>query len=62
MDLPTPRELELETLLRQRDAQLADLTVRSTIACARVSVQGDLTRLAPACLAGRGHALETVPC
>ncbi|KIP07003.1 hypothetical protein PHLGIDRAFT_127879 [Phlebiopsis gigantea 11061_1 CR5-6] len=26
MDLPTPRELELETLLRQRDAQLADLT------------------------------------
>lgn len=26
MDLPTPRELELETLLRQRDVQLADLT------------------------------------
>ncbi|KAI0832342.1 hypothetical protein BC628DRAFT_1406826 [Trametes gibbosa] len=26
MDLPTPRELELETLLRQRDAQVADLT------------------------------------
>ena len=28
MDLPTPRELELETLLRQRDAQVAELTVR----------------------------------
>ncbi|KAH9943508.1 uncharacterized protein BXZ73DRAFT_97547 [Epithele typhae] len=26
MDLPTPRELELETLLRQRDAQVAELT------------------------------------
>ncbi|KAH9853557.1 hypothetical protein C2E23DRAFT_868001 [Lenzites betulinus] len=26
MDLPMPRELELETLLRQRDAQVADLT------------------------------------
>ncbi|EKM59134.1 uncharacterized protein PHACADRAFT_157402 [Phanerochaete carnosa HHB-10118-sp] len=26
MDLPTPRELELETLLRQRDVQLTDLT------------------------------------
>lgn len=29
MDLPTPRELELETLLRQRDAQVAELTVRT---------------------------------
>ena len=28
MDIPTPRELELETLLRQRDAQVAQLTVR----------------------------------
>ncbi|OBZ70258.1 hypothetical protein A0H81_09941 [Grifola frondosa] len=27
MDLPTPREIELETLLRQRDAQVAELTV-----------------------------------
>ncbi|CDO71297.1 hypothetical protein BN946_scf184908.g54 [Trametes cinnabarina] len=26
MDLPSPRELELETLLRQRDAQVAELT------------------------------------
>ncbi|KAI0089331.1 hypothetical protein BDY19DRAFT_138948 [Irpex rosettiformis] len=26
MELPTPREIELETLLRQRDAQLAELT------------------------------------
>ncbi|RDX55538.1 hypothetical protein OH76DRAFT_1371773 [Lentinus brumalis] len=26
MDIPTPRELELETLLRQRDAQVAELT------------------------------------
>ncbi|KAH9899949.1 hypothetical protein C8Q73DRAFT_681520 [Cubamyces lactineus] len=26
MDLPTPRELELETLLRQRDAQVVELT------------------------------------
>ena len=32
MDLPTPREVELESLLRQRDAQLADLTVRLPIA------------------------------
>lgn len=37
MDLPTPRELELETLLRQRDAQLADLTVRS-VSCLHNSV------------------------
>ena len=29
MDLPTPRELELETLLRQRDAQVVELTVRT---------------------------------
>ncbi len=29
MDLPTSREIELETLLRQRDAQVADLTVRA---------------------------------
>ena len=28
MTLPTSREVELETLLRQRDTQLADLTVR----------------------------------
>ena len=28
MDLPSTRELELEALLRQRDAQLAHLTVR----------------------------------
>ena len=28
MDIPTSRELELETLLRQRDAQVAELTVR----------------------------------
>ncbi|KAH7887640.1 hypothetical protein F5I97DRAFT_1926070 [Phlebopus sp. FC_14] len=28
MDLPTPREIELETALRQRDAQVAELTVR----------------------------------
>lgn len=28
MTLPTSREIELETLLRQRDTQLADLTVR----------------------------------
>lgn len=28
MDLPTPRVLELETLLRQRDTQVAELTVR----------------------------------
>lgn len=27
MDLPTSREIELETLLRQRDAQVAELTV-----------------------------------
>lgn len=31
MDLPSPRELELETLLRQRDAQLAELGVGSPI-------------------------------
>ena len=29
MDLPTSREIELETLLRQRDAQVQDLTVRT---------------------------------
>ena len=28
MNIPTRRELELETLLRQRDAQVAELTVR----------------------------------
>lgn len=28
MDLPTPRELDLETELRKRDAQVAELTVR----------------------------------
>ena len=28
MNIPTSRELELETLLRQRDAQVAELTVR----------------------------------
>lgn len=28
MDLPSSREIELETLLRQRDAQIAELTVR----------------------------------
>ena len=28
MDIPTRREMELETLLRQRDAQVAELTVR----------------------------------
>lgn len=28
MELPSAREIELETLLRQRDAQIADLTVR----------------------------------
>ena len=27
MDLPTPREVELETLLRQRDAQVIELSV-----------------------------------
>ena len=27
MDLPTSREIDLETLLRERDAQLAELTV-----------------------------------
>jgi hypothetical protein len=27
MELPTPREIDLETLLRERDAQLAELTV-----------------------------------
>lgn len=27
MDLPTPRVLELETLLRQRDTQVVELTV-----------------------------------
>lgn len=27
-DLPTPRELELETLLRQRDTQVSELGVR----------------------------------
>lgn len=31
MDIPTPRELELETLLRQRDAQVAELTVRIVV-------------------------------
>ena len=57
MDLPTPRELELETLLRQRDAQLADLTVRPTISTAvcpvltitriyaRVSLQDEVAHL-----------------
>jgi hypothetical protein len=29
MDLPTPREIELETALRKRDAEVAELTVRS---------------------------------
>lgn len=28
MDLPTPREVELESALRKRDAQVAELTVR----------------------------------
>lgn len=28
MDLPSPRELELEALLRQRDKQVAELSVR----------------------------------
>lgn len=28
MDLPTPREIELEIALRKRDAQVAELTVR----------------------------------
>jgi hypothetical protein len=32
MDLPTPREIELETALRKRDAQVAELTVRLTAA------------------------------
>lgn len=27
MELPTPREIDLETLLRERDAQLTELTV-----------------------------------
>jgi hypothetical protein len=27
MDLPTPREIDLETLLRERDAQVAELSV-----------------------------------
>lgn len=27
MDLPSPRELELETLLRQRDTQVSELGV-----------------------------------
>ncbi len=31
MDLPTPQVLELETILRQRDTQVAELTVR--LAC-----------------------------
>ena len=28
MDLPTPREIELETALRKRNAEVAELTVR----------------------------------
>ena len=31
MDIPTSRELELETLLRQGDAQVAELTVRIVV-------------------------------
>jgi hypothetical protein len=30
MELPSTRELELETLLRQRDKQVAELSVRSS--------------------------------
>lgn len=29
MDLPTPREIDLEILLRERDAQVAELSVSS---------------------------------
>jgi hypothetical protein len=31
MALPSSREMELETLLRQRDAQVLELTVRGTV-------------------------------
>ena len=31
MELPTPRELELEALLRRRDEELARVTVRHTV-------------------------------
>ena len=31
MDLPSSRELELEALLRNKDSQLAELTVRTLV-------------------------------
>ncbi|KAJ3554769.1 hypothetical protein NM688_g2933 [Phlebia brevispora] len=54
MNLPTSREIELETLLRQRDAQVADLTVSTVksstvvqpgLTCSRVSAQDEVTHL-----------------
>lgn len=55
MDLPSAREIELETLLRERDAQVAELTVSSCDVVFQPC--GRLTR----CALGRGHPATAVP-
>jgi len=52
MDLPTSRELELETLLRQRDAQVAELSVSYAVVWNQV--------IQPYIASGRGDTPATV--
>ena len=57
MDLPSSREIELETLLRQKDAQVQELTVRAVLMTFPVlNVSRERVR------AGRSHSSPTVPC
>lgn len=42
MDLPSTRELELETLLRQRDKQVAELSVRFLSTTPKVPLTSDI--------------------
>ena len=45
MDLPTPREIDLESLLRERDVQLAELTVSVKSATRRRRVETEFFSL-----------------
>lgn len=47
MDLPTQREIELETALRKRDAQVAELTVRPMTTRERPCLLGSSVDLLP---------------